>query len=400
MIQERKILTIEFTAIILLWALVIVFPLLFTSEYNRDWRAIQLMWAECSVVGFAFAINRFIFMPYLFFKGHYAKYVISITVLFLFLSLFIIYFDGVTKILTLFGADSADFAAPLMGGGGGPAPMHGGEIHAPGALPHGGAPAPGGGAPGIGMPGHSAPPAGRLPVSSLIPPMITVLIFSAFVIALDMGLSIAVKWIISEQKQAEINKVRVSEQLARLQSQVSPHFFMNTLNNIHALVDIDSSRAKKTIIELSSLMDYLLYESSNREQVSLQRELEFLDSYINLMRLRYPKRVLIDFTYDQPAAYVRIPPLLFLNFIENSFKYGVDYDQESFIKINFHIDDSHVEMTTLNSNYSNNVISSRHGLGISNSRKRLSLLYGDKYKLEYGDKDNVYFVTLKIPFLQ
>ncbi|MFI3280074.1 MAG: hypothetical protein R3Y55_06035, partial [Rikenellaceae bacterium] len=127
MIQERKILTIEFTAIILLWALVIIFPLLFTSEYSRDWRAIQLMWAECSVVGFAFVINRFLFMPYLFFKGHYAKYIIAIAFLFLFLSLFIIYFDGVNNILRLFGVESADFAAPLMGGG--PAPMHGGDIH-------------------------------------------------------------------------------------------------------------------------------------------------------------------------------------------------------------------------------------------------------------------------------
>lgn len=397
MIQERKILTIEFTAIILLWALVIIFPLLFTSENTRDWRAIQLMWAECSVVGFAFVINRFLFMPYLFFKGRYAKYIISITFLFLFLSLFIIYFDGVNNILKLFGADSVDFVAPMMGSGG-PAPMPG-DFHGHGAMPPG-APGgmPGGGAPG-GMPSHSVPHIGRAPIASVIPPMITVLIFSAFVIALDIGLSIAVKWIISEQKQAEINKVRVSEQLARLQSQVSPHFFMNTLNNIHALVDIDSSRAKKTIIELSSLMDYLLYESSNKEQVSLQRELEFLESYISLMRLRYPKRVLIDFTYDQPEAYVRIPPLLFLNFIENSFKYGVDYDQESFIKINFNVDDSHVEMTTINSNYSSNVTSARHGLGISNSRKRLALLYGDRYKLEYGDKDKVYFVTLKIPFL-
>lgn len=243
------------------------------------------------------------------------------------------------------------------------------------------------------------PPTSNPPINTIIPPAVTVMILSAITIALDIGISISTKWIISEQKQAEIKKERISAQLSNLQSQVSPHFFMNTLNNIHALVEIDPQRAQKTIIELSGLMDYLLYDSSNKETVPIQHEMEFIKSYVNLMRLRYPGRVMIDFTHDTDIPSCKIPPLLFLNFIENTFKYGVDYTQESFIKINFRFSDEHIEMETINSNHSASVKTKRHGLGISNSRKRLKLLYNDKFKLEISDKKEVYCVNLKIPII-
>ncbi|MFR9503262.1 MAG: histidine kinase [Rikenellaceae bacterium] len=369
--QERKILKIEYTAIILLWIFVIISPLLFMDDFNQNWRAVHIMWAECSVVGFAFLVNRFYLMPRLFFEKRYAEYVVALALLFFILSVFILYFDGVNLILSLFGEGSPQpmFDNPRFHD----APPHG--------MPHGG-----------GM-----PPAVTPPSVSVIPPAVIVLILSAIVIALDMGLSIAIKWIISEQKQAEIKRERVVAQLSNLQSQVSPHFFMNTLNNIHALVDIDPVRAKQTIIELSALMDYLLYESSNQEKVSLQRELEFIGSYISLMRLRFPTHVKIYFLYDDKIPQVRIPPLLFLNFIENAFKYGVDYEQDSFIKIAFNFNDDIVEMTTINSNYAANVKSGRHGLGISNSRKRLELLYGERFTLDISEKDQIFYVNLKIP---
>ncbi len=172
------------------------------------------------------------------------------------------------------------------------------------------------------------------------------------------------------------------------------------LNNIHALVEIDPPRAQKTIIELSGLMDYLLYESSNIERVSLQRELEFTESYINLMRLRYPKRVVIDFSYSEPVPLIKLPPLLFLNFIENTFKYGVDYTKESFINVRFDFTDSELTMVTQNSNHADTVKSKQtRGIGISNSRKRLKLLYGNSYILDINDSEDIYSVTLKIPTL-
>lgn len=381
MINERKIHAIEFTVIILLWTLVFISPLLFMDDFKQDWVAVHVMWVECVVVGFAFLINRFVLMPRFFLVKKYAEYISSLIILFLLLAIFVIYFDIVNAVLTLFGEGTVNSSPPSMGAGNTPPPN---------MMPQ---------RPPYGMPMQGGSMPAMPSAGSVIPPSIVVLIASAITIALDMGLSLSIKWIISEQKQAEINRERIAAQLSNLQSQVSPHFFMNTLNNIHALVDIDSQRAKQTIIELSALMDYLIYESSNKEKVALQRELDFVSSYVSLMRLRYPDQVKIDFSYGKSMPSVKIPPLLFLNFIENAFKYGIDYDSESFIKIDFIFSYDIVGMSVVNSNHSQNVNSPRHGLGISNSRKRLKLLYGNKFSLEIADKEDIYSVNLKIPIL-
>lgn len=106
---------------------------------------------------------------------------------------------------------------------------------------------------------------------------------------------------------------------------------MNTLNNIHALVDMDAGKAKRTIVELSKLMRYVLYEASNRT-ILLSREIQFLDNYIALMKLRYTGRVRIECCMPDEVPEVQIPPLLFISFVENAFKHGVSYQEESFIR--------------------------------------------------------------------
>lgn len=388
MIRVRKILRTELLVIISLWLIVLASPLFFIDDFDQNWRAVHIMWTECVIVGLVFLINRFLLMPYLFFAKKYIKYVVVLAIIFVILGVFVVYYDGVNSILSLIdpsmsstpvrGDQYLDMFSPRSSSSSLPPPRF---VSPEGLSPRG------------------LSPRGLSPKITAIPPTVTIMVFAAIVIALDMGLSIAVKWMISEHKQSEINRERVSAQLSNLQSQVSPHFFMNTLNNIHALVDIDSERAKKTIIELSGLMDYLLYDSSSKDSVFLQRELDFIGSYISLMRLRYPNHVVIDFAYDKNVPTVKIPPLLFLNFIENAFKYGVDYDKESFIKISIYFKNSGIEMLALNSDHSECVTSRRHGLGISNSRKRLDLLYGSNYSLDIGTKEGVYCVDLKIPII-
>ncbi len=359
--NKQKIMIIEFTVIALLWTLVVVSPLLFMSGTNQNWRAIHVMWVECSVVGIIFLINRFILMPSLFFKKRYLLYIVSLILIFIVLTIFVFNFDGINKIINLFVEGYPDNSL---------------------------------------MPKMREMSPRRPPRNTpLIPPVYEVLIFSAIVIALDMGLSIAMRWIKTEQKQSVIEKDRALAQLSNLQSQISPHFFMNTLNNIHALVDIDSVRAKQTIIELSGLMDYLIYDANKQEYVSLQRELDFINSYINLMRIRFTEQVKIDVSYNKSVPSIKIPPFLFLNFIENSFKYGVDSELESFVKIDFNFSNNNIKMTVINSNHSQSVKGVRRGVGIANSHKRLELLYGKKYALEIKEDKKIYLVTLKIPII-
>ncbi len=359
--RGQKIAMIEFTVIILLWTLVVISPLLFMNEYSQNWRAVHVMWVECAVIGCIFLINRFLLMPRLFFTKRYTHYIASLALLLILLGVFIIHFDGINKILSFFVEGNSNHSASS-------------QIRD--------------------IQPHRMRPPRNVPI---IPPMFGVLIISAIVIALDMGLNIAIKWVLSEQKRADIDRENSKAQLSNLQSQISPHFFMNTLNNIHALVDIDPARAKQTIIELSSLMDYLLYNTYNQELVPLQKEINFIESYINLMRIRFSEQVEIGISYNKSVPMVKTTPFLFLNFIENSFKYGIDSELESFVKIAFDFSDDTIEMVAINSNHSQSAKGVRRGVGIANSRKRLELLYGNQYSLDINENEKTYSVTLKIP---
>ncbi len=374
MVNERKIYSVEFTVIILLWTLVVISPLFFMNDSDKDWRAVHVMWSECMVVGVGFLINRFLLIPRLFFAKRYVAYIWSIMGLLALFTLFILCFDGVNLIVSIFGEYNSASAMPLH------------NLTPPFDPP-----------PHMGLSHRGVPPMDVPPTNRVIPPMVSVLVASFIVMALDLGVRIASTWVITEQKQADINRERVVSQLQNLQSQVSPHFFMNTLNNIHALVDIDSARAKQTIIELSDLMSYLLYDCSQTDRVSLRKELDFISNYINLMRIRFSAQVEVKFSYDDNVPAVKIPPLLFVNFIENAFKYGVDSDQRSIINIKFVFTESTVTMRVLNSNHSSLMLNDKHGLGIINTRRRLDLIYGDNYTLDISEKEKIYLTTLKIP---
>jgi len=189
-------------------------------------------------------------------------------------------------------------------------------------------------------------------------------------------------------------------ELSFLKHQISPHFFMNTLNNIHALVDIDREEAKNAIIKLSHMMRYLLYES-DIQKVSLRKEIDFINSYIELMRLRYDEYNLkVETEYPDNADTVTVPSSLFLSFIENAFKYGVHPRIRSVIKISLSVSAQNDRLTfrVVNSlwDVTPNLTEST-GIGLENVRKRLDLIYRDSYTLDIGSADNLYEVTLTIP---
>lgn len=225
------------------------------------------------------------------------------------------------------------------------------------------------------------------------------LIISLLIVGFNSGVKIIVRWIESENERKEMDHHYLNAELAYLKHQLSPHFFMNTLNNIHALVDLDSDRAKDSIIRLSRLMRYLLYETDG-DKVLLKKEIEFIESYIKLMRLRYDESLLsIDLVYPPNVQSIYIPSLLFLPLIENAFKHGVHSSKKCFIDILFEISDGSLSLVLKNSNFPKNTTSFNEasGLGLDNIRKRLDLIYKDQYKLMIGVEDNVFEVSLIIP---
>ena len=216
-----------------------------------------------------------------------------------------------------------------------------------------------------------------------------------------MGMNLGVKLYFKSQEDTklltQIDKHNLERQLEYLKYQVNPHFFMNTLNNIHALVDIDPERAKTTIVELSKMMRYILYEGSNR-LIPLPREVQFLSNYVQLMRLRYSDKVSIRMSAPSNLPDVMIPPLLLIMFVENAFKHGISYRTESFVYITVDVKDDRLKFVCRNSKQQLTVKEKKGGgMGLVNVRRRLDLLFHDTYTLKIEDRENEYDVSLDLP---
>jgi len=234
-------------------------------------------------------------------------------------------------------------------------------------------------------------------------PPITVRYLIHFMIAfLMVGFNIAIKLFFKsfrdEEMLKELEHQRLQSELQYLKYQINPHFFMNTLNNIHALVDIDTGKAKSTIVELSKLMRYVLYEASNKT-ILLKREVQFLENYIAIMGLRYTDKVSIEMKFPIEVPEVQIPPLLFISFVGNAFKHGVSYRNDSFVRVIVQQEEGN--RLTFRCTNSNNgrADEQHHGIGLDNIRKRLRLLFGNDYTLSITQDKNKFDVLLIIPLL-
>ena len=189
--------------------------------------------------------------------------------------------------------------------------------------------------------------------------------------------------------------MHLTTELSLLRQQISPHFIMNTLNNIHALIGIDQDKAQESVIQLSQLMRKLLsgVEKGNSTVIN---ELEFLESYIELMKLRIfdTVKVEVDFNVSQPDK--EIPPLLFVSLVENAFKYSVSYSKKSYIIIKAKTEEGMLRFSVQNSKHSDNKKTGT-GLGLKNLKKQLSLLYDNNYLFEINETDSEFYVKLNIP---
>ena len=227
------------------------------------------------------------------------------------------------------------------------------------------------------------------------------ILFALFMNGTNGGIKLLYQSLLDEQQLLRLKEENLRAEMTSLKYQINPHFFMNTLNNIHALIDIDTEAAKSAVIDLSKMMRSVLYDSE-REMISLSADLQFLRNYIELMRIRYTDHVQI--TIDAPQTLpekVAIPPLLLIVFVENAFKHGVSYNHPSYIHISLFYADE--KLTAIISNSRNPQPTSptrQGGIGLENVRKRLDLLYGPHgYSLDICQEEERYTVKLVIPTL-
>ena len=225
--------------------------------------------------------------------------------------------------------------------------------------------------------------------------IVLVLMFAA-----NLGIKNYIRTRSDHKRLLALEKENLEQQLEYLKYQINPHFFMNTLNNIHALVDIDPEKAKDTILELSKMMRFVLYEG-DKKGVPLSREFDFIRNYITLMKLRYTDKVSIVIDLPAEVPDKQIPPLMLITFIENAFKHGISYQHPSFIDVRVTLSDpsapaSRLSFTCRNSK-ADKPNEEKGGVGLKNVKQRLNLLYDNNYTLNIKDETAVYNVELTIP---
>ena len=202
------------------------------------------------------------------------------------------------------------------------------------------------------------------------------------------ALALARKWFTADQKLQESEAARAKAELYNLRSQINPHFLLNTLNNIYALTAIDQERAQDAIQQLSKMLRHMLYDNQE-SSVALSDELQFLENYISLMKIRLSANVDVTFTHNVEVPGVRIAPLIFISLIENAFKHGISPTEQSFVHIEINATDHDINCRIENSNHpKSNQDRSGHGIGLNQVQRRLDLAYPNHYKWVKGTNED------------
>jgi hypothetical protein len=251
---------------------------------------------------------------------------------------------------------------------------------------------------GMGNPPGEIQPARSYDLLPLLGTILNNLITAFLIIGSSTAIELEYKWRNEQKMRKDAEKEHLKTNLALLRHQVSPHFLMNTLNNIHSLVEIDSAKAQDAIERLSTLMRYLLYDSA-QNTIELKKEIEFIHSFVSLMQLRHSDEVDVTVVVPDQIPDTRIPPMLFISLLENAFKHGVSYPLKSYIYFELQINEKSLNCVIKNSKHQVKAKSQGEysGIGLENIQKSLKLLYEHDYRLDIHDEENEFKVNLTIP---
>jgi two-component system, LytTR family, sensor kinase len=244
-----------------------------------------------------------------------------------------------------------------------------------------------------------------------IPPQLPPYVF-IFPFTIILALSLAIRLLKDRNQIAQQRKERENEslksELSFLRSQISPHFLFNIMNNVVALSRVKPDLVEPTLIKLSHLMRYMLY-NSDEKKVSLAKEIEYLESYIDLQKLRYGDTVEVIFHKNMENTEggqssisnlhtPQIEPMLLIPFVENAFKHGTGMIQKPEIKINLKIENNKLIFNILNKYdpKSQEIKDDHSGIGLKNVSRRLELLYGNNQQLVVNTEGGIFDVSLTI----
>ena len=350
-LDSRKI---EFLSYFLIWTFVFSVPYFSErSSVNINWNEVIKNWAHLFGYLILFLFNVYILVPRLLLKKRYVHYFVSISVLIL----VIVAINILLPELSHQPRSETNAANGLM------------------------------------------PPALNAPMQK--PPIMAFadnFIICILLVGAGTTIKLMSKWLSEEKLRKDAEKEQLKTNLALLKHQVSPHFFMNTLNNIHTLIEMDTEKAQDAVERLSTLMRYLLYDSA-QNTIELKKEIEFIYSFISLMQLRHSDEVEVTVLIPEQIPDIKIPPMLFISLLENAFKHGVSYPKKSYIYFEIQIHEKTLNCIIKNSKHKTiaNQFDEYAGIGLENIKKSLNLLYDQDYKLDISDKENEFEINLTIP---
>jgi len=351
---------------VLAWAIILGIPLYFFKRWEVGKDFIWVYYIGNIINGIIFYTNYLILVPRFFFSERKHKYFLSL----LFMLSFLYFVSDRSNALVFKyvpGRNMTEVAGRQRDGGG--------QMRPPKPEDH-----------------------GPLPFREMH--LFNFAFTSVFLVFFSLGMRVLERHSQTEKLQKELEKEKLNSELAFLKNQISPHFFFNTLNNIYSLISINAEDSQKAVLRLSKLMRYLLYDSE-QGNTRLSNEIDFMNNYIDLMKLRMSSKIKLDVTFPDKYEDVNIPPLIFIPFIENAFKHGISYREKSFIRIG---------MTTgkefILFNCANSIVKSRDendsdhsGIGLENVTKRLALLFPGKHDLKINKSETEFEVVLQINFV-
>ncbi len=225
--------------------------------------------------------------------------------------------------------------------------------------------------------------------------ILVVFLIGIYDIAIVTTIKLTVDWIFDRKRIEELQANQLKTELQFLKAQIQPHFFFNTLNNLYALTLEKSKNAPEVVLKLSEIMEYILYDAKE-PRISLLKEINYIQNYIEIERLRYGDNVSVQMDMVGDLEGKSLPPLLFLPFIENCFKHGSVDNEKLKLFIKFEVTKENLFVFEVVNNYLAVKNKKNHGIGNKNVLRRLELLFKDTFNLSINTKNKNYSVKLSI----
>lgn len=221
----------------------------------------------------------------------------------------------------------------------------------------------------------------------------------SYTLAITMSLKLVKQWYERERQTKHLEKLNMETELKYLKTQINPHFLFNALNGLYALSLKKSDDAPEMVLKLADILRYVLYEGGSR-WVPLEKEVNYIQSFLDLEKLRHGDRLRVEFNTEGNLGTLNVAPMLFLTFIENSFKHGISSTAEGgFVQVNIRAGQDEIFFSIRNSKpveSSRGINGDSGGIGLTNVKKRLHLLYPNQHELKIRDDEGTYLVELKL----